>query len=214
MKVYVQIGTNNGNDLFRQKVLNEKPDMVVLVEPLPFLIPEIQQNYSGIQNVVIINKAIHYENNKKINLYKPCIGKIDGNISENGIIYGDGNYSLLPMNDWGSKENMKEVEATTINFNTLCDDLYINSIEYLQIDTEGFDTEIIKMIDFSRININIIRYEKWGFNTDCFTRHNDENAAQLGKQGMMDVEIKLRSLGYSLQDIRDSDGDDILATKI
>ena len=31
---------------------------------MPFLIPEIQQNYSGIQNVVIINKAIHYENLK------------------------------------------------------------------------------------------------------------------------------------------------------
>jgi len=32
-KVYFQIGTNDGNDLFLDKVKNEKPDLVILVEP-------------------------------------------------------------------------------------------------------------------------------------------------------------------------------------
>ena len=213
MKVYIQIGTNDGNDLFRQKVISEKPDMTVLIEPLPFLIPQIKANYQGIENVIVVNKAIHYENNKTISLYKPCIGKIDGNISENGIVYGDGNYSLLPMNDWGSKENMKEIEATTINFNTLCNDLHIANIDYLQIDTEGFDTEIIKMIDFTKININKIRYEKWTFNTECYTLYNSEKAQELGCNGMKEVENKLKELGYVLYDIHDSDGNDIIAIK-
>lgn len=213
MKVYIQIGTNNGNDLFRQKVISEKPDMTVLIEPLPFLISQIKANYQGIENVVVLNKAIHYEDNKSIFLYKPCIGKIDGNKSENGHTYEDGNYSLLPMNDWGSKENMKEVEATTINFNTLCNDLHITNIDYLQIDTEGFDTEIIKMIDFTKINIKQIRYEKWGFNSDCFTRYNSEKAQELGSNGMKEIENKLKGLGYILNEIHDSDGNDIIAVK-
>jgi FkbM family methyltransferase len=187
--------------------------MIVLIEPLSFLIEEIKKNYSGIKNTVIVNKAIHYQDNEKVFLFKPCIGKIDGNSSENGITYGDVNYSLIPMNDWGSKENMKEVEATTINFNTLCNELHIKTIDYLQIDTEGFDTEIIKMIDFNNIDIKQIRYEKWGFNTECFTRYNNEKAMELGCQGMKDVENKLKSLGYILQDISDSDGNDIIATK-
>lgn len=33
MKIYFQIGTNNGKDLFRKKVISDNPDMVILVEP-------------------------------------------------------------------------------------------------------------------------------------------------------------------------------------
>jgi hypothetical protein len=32
-KVFFQIGSNNGNDLFRELVLRHQPDIVILVEP-------------------------------------------------------------------------------------------------------------------------------------------------------------------------------------
>ena len=32
MKVYIQIGTNNGNDNFNKKVKADCPDLVILVE--------------------------------------------------------------------------------------------------------------------------------------------------------------------------------------
>lgn len=37
-KIFVQIGTNNGNDVFRDKIINDKPDLVILVEPNKLLI--------------------------------------------------------------------------------------------------------------------------------------------------------------------------------
>lgn len=49
-------------------------------------------------------------------------------------------------------------------------------IVILQIDTEGFDTEIIKMIDLSKYTINRIRFEKWGFKTECFTDYHNEKS--------------------------------------
>jgi hypothetical protein len=50
-RVYFQIGTNNGNDNFRNIVAREKPDLVILVEPNANLVESIKSNYSNINNV-------------------------------------------------------------------------------------------------------------------------------------------------------------------
>ena len=67
------------------------------------------------------------------------------------------------------KEFNCKKKSDSITFNSLCKKYFIKNIHYLQIDTEGFDSEIIQSIDFNNINIDIIRYEKWNFSTDCFT---------------------------------------------
>ena len=43
-KVYFQIGTNEGNDLFRDMVKDDKPDLVILVEPNKSLVDNIKKN--------------------------------------------------------------------------------------------------------------------------------------------------------------------------
>ena len=52
-RCFFQIGTNNGNDNFRKLVKDQKPYIVILVEPNINLIDEIKQNYYNIQNVYI-----------------------------------------------------------------------------------------------------------------------------------------------------------------
>lgn len=208
-RVYVQIGTNNGHDLFRDKVLSDKPDIVILVEPNNNLIPHIKMNYRNI-NAIIINKAIYHIDGEIVSLYIPKIK--DNNKADNGHAYGDAHFSLVPMNDWGDKENMQEIKAVGIKFDTLCSNFGIYNIDYLQIDTEGFDAHIIDMIDLDKIYINTIRYEKWPFNPDCFTKHNKDNEF-LGNNGMTKTNKKLVDNGYSLRDIQDSDGCDIIAQK-
>jgi hypothetical protein len=42
-KVFFQIGTNDGNDMFRDFVKKNKPDLVILVEPNEVLINEIKK---------------------------------------------------------------------------------------------------------------------------------------------------------------------------
>jgi hypothetical protein len=113
------------------------------------------------------------------------------------------------------KKNMCSFKAQTITFDTICEKLNIKDIEYLQIDTEGFDSEIIKMIYLDKYNIKNIRYEKWGFSTECFTKYNsDENLNNYGIEGMKLVEQKLLKYNYNLRDINDRSGHDIIATKL
>lgn len=68
-KVFFQIGTNDGNDLFRDLVIKNKPDIVILVEPNPQLICEIQKNYKNIENFHIYSNAIYYSDDEIIELY-------------------------------------------------------------------------------------------------------------------------------------------------
>ena len=120
-----------------------------------------------------------YFKNKELSLYLPWTN--NSNIALNGCGYGDAHYSLVPMNDWGVKETLQEFKTTSITFDTLCKNYEITKIDYLQIDTEGFDTEIIQMIDFTKYVINTIRYEKWQFDSSCFTEHNISSAKNLGQ---------------------------------
>jgi FkbM family methyltransferase len=215
-KVFFQIGTNDGNDLFNKRVEFEKPDIVILVEPNNDLAETIRKNYEKINTfseVFIYNNAIYYENDKEVELVIPSKNGIYGQQADNGITYANVHFSLVPMNDWGKKEDMVSIKSKTITFDKICENHNIKHITYLQIDTEGFDTEIIKMLDFSKYTIDYIRFEKWNFKTDCFTSYNSEKADQLGENGMKAAMNKLLENNYKLTEISDYDGNDILAIR-
>jgi FkbM family methyltransferase len=212
MNIYFQIGTNNGNDNFKTLCMKNKPDIIILVEPNDKHLESIKKNYSNLKNVNIINKAIYYTDDEEVELFIPAINGIYGNIGKNNHKYTDGQLSLLPMNDWGDKCDMYKIKAKTITFDTICKKFNITNIDYLQIDTEGFDSEIISMINLNKYNIKKIRYEKWGFDKERFTKHND-NTKKLGKEGMKMVEEKLLKHGYVLNSIHDRYGNDIIAIK-
>ena len=211
MNVSIQIGTTDGNDNFKKLVLNTTPDLVILVEPNPALASLIAHNYHGIPNVHIISKAIYYTDDDEVELYIPATKGQEGTPAANGHTFTHVNYSLVPMNDWGDKCDMCKIKAKTVSFDALCTQFGITEIAYLQMDTEGFDSEIIRMIDFAKYRINAIRYEKWGFDSKEFTRYSGEKSGQMGVAGMDYVRDRLIQLGYALSDVRDEDGNDVLA---
>jgi FkbM family methyltransferase len=211
-KVFFQIGTNNGNDMFRENVIKSEPDCVILVEPNEELIGEIKKNYNNIKNVYIYNNAIYYNDDETVELYIPAKNGIIGTRADNGIVYSDVHFSLLPMNDWGNKNDMVKIISKCITFDKICSIHNITNIDYLQIDTEGFDSEIIQMINLSKYKINQIRFEKWNFKPECFTNYHEEKSVQLGINGMNNCINKLKEHNYVINEIIDSDGVDILAT--
>jgi FkbM family methyltransferase len=187
-KVWIQIGTHNGKDTFNQMVREKHPDRIILVEPNALLNSEIIKNYVGVESfAVIVNNAITEKEKGVVRLVIPK-GKPH---------YSDKNYSLLPMDDWG--DNFQMIEVPSMTFMQLCERYNITDIDFLQIDTEGYDAEIIKSIDFNQIHIRKIKYEKWAFDINCFKRYG-EDANKYGINGMNEVAILLKSLGYVLID--------------
>ena len=219
--VFVQIGTNNGNDLFNQLVKQYRPKRVLLIEPNESLNPFILQNYANLNgtHIEIINKCIYEVDDKEVSLFIPAKDGIYGNPGvqperkQGNLTYNNQHFSLIPMNDWGDKHNMVELKSKSITFATLCKVYNITKIDYLQIDTEGYDSEIISRIDFSSMDIKILRYEKWPFDENCFTKYHNDNKLLYGINGMKNVELILKSYSYTLNNISDADGDDIIAIK-
>jgi hypothetical protein len=146
-----------------------------------------------------------------VELYIPAQRGIEGTPGTNGHVFTHVNYSLVPMNDWGDKGDMCKIRAKTISFDSLCAQFGITEIAYLQMDTEGFDSEIIRMIDFTKYRIHALRYEKWGFEAKEFTKFSGDKSAQMGVAGMDYVRERLTELGYALNDVQDEDGNDVLA---
>lgn len=178
---YVQIGVKDGNDEFNQIARRDKPDRVILVEPNPEHIEAIKKNYSGI-NYFIENVAITATEQGTVKLGYP---KIEDS----------GKFSLIPMDSW---KDLIEIEAQSMTFKSLCEKYNVSHIRFLQIDTEGYDSEIIRSIDFRKIKIDIIKYEVWNHGADCFSKYG-EKAKEYGAEGVKIVEKMLSGMGYNFQ---------------
>jgi len=216
MKTFVQIGTHNGNDEFNNLVKKENPDLVILVEPNSSLNEQIIQNYSYLSEQIDKDIKCVIENIAITDESGPC--KLV--IPKNEVVFSNGhrhrftdvNFSLLPMDDWGEEFSTLEVEGIT--FNQLCEKYSIKEIEYLQIDTEGFDSQIILSIDFNKFKIKKLKYEIWGFDpSQSYTRYG-KDGKKYGFVGMEKVEKKLTSLGYNLISVPTQSPTDIEATLI
>lgn len=204
-KVFVQIGTYTGKDEFNKLVKKHAPSKVILVEPNKAMISRIENNYAGVNNVFLESVAITKTNKREVELVIPK-NNVKGR-SINGIRYKESHFSLLPMDDWGN--DFIRIVTPSMTFNELCEKYEINDIHYLQIDTEGYDAEIIKSIDFDKINIDALKYEIWKFPADCFKRHGAK-AELYGINGMEAAESLLKSLGYTLT----QDKSNITAVKV
>ena len=194
--VFFQIGTNDGDDDFLKIVIDNEPSKIILVEPNSLLNNKIKENYKEIKNFIIENYAITSDKLGKVELVIPK-DDISTGVSVNGISYGDQQFTLIPMDDWG--DNFEKIESESITFNDLCKKHTINHIDYLHIDTEGYDAEIIKSIDFDNINIDIIKYEYWPFDENCFKRHG-KKSDQYGKNAMDFLNNFLTEKGYNLKE--------------
>jgi FkbM family methyltransferase len=188
-KVWVQIGVKDGNDEFRDFARQFTPSLIVLVEPNIRLNLSISHNYKDIKNVFIENSAVTARNMGIVDLVHPS--KII-----DGVEYDDGKFSIVPMDSWG--DELTVIKVPSITFEQLCLKYGIKEINFLQIDTEGYDSEIIRSIDFDRFKIDVLKYECWNHPAECFTRHGKN---EYGATGIKIVEKLLTERGYKFEKI-------------
>ncbi len=155
---FVQIGANDGisfDNLFDFVVARNSSGIVV--EPVHEYFVELVKNYENYPNIIKVNKAIH-PIEKKIIINKIASDKIFKYPDwVKGIASID---SLHHLKTGIASEDIvkEEVDADTL-MNVLKDNLVDFSIDYFQVDAEGFDYEILKQIDFNICKPTIIKFE-------------------------------------------------------
>jgi FkbM family methyltransferase len=157
MKV-VQIGTNNGSDHVNLFCKSVKPSLILLVEPFDIHIEDIKRNYDSLNNVIIENIAIHYD--KNIREAEFFYTELDGPNRGANCSYQVS--SLLPehlIKHGYRPDSLKAVNISSLTLNELFIKYNLSEIDYLFIDIEGVDLQVLKSIDFNNFKINNIQIE-------------------------------------------------------
>ncbi|PID92057.1 MAG: methyltransferase FkbM [Bacteroidetes bacterium] len=153
---FVQIGANDGVsfDPIYELVMREQLRGIAL-EPLPDIFLKLQENYAGNPRVELVNAAIH-KNEKQLPIYRvdPKAGGLPEWVKGIGSFNKD--HHKLSQIDSGL---IITETVQCMSLPELIDSYAISHIDLLQIDTEGYDCEIIAMIDFSVMKPGIISFE-------------------------------------------------------
>lgn len=155
---FIQIGANDGIsfDFLYDFIVSRRSKGVVL-EPVSEYYCELVENYKNYKDILPVNIAVHPDL-KSIKIFK---------IKETSKYkYPDwvkGIASFDPQHHVRLKIETEDITEEIVHGDTLSN--IINSyylpkkIDYIQIDTEGFDFQILKMIDFKSIFPSMIKFE-------------------------------------------------------
>ena len=147
---FIQIGAHIGKDRAFDIVKNEDIELGILVEPLPHLLPKLQESYKNLNNIVIENQAISNGEGDVVSFYYDKKDPITELSSMN-------KQHLIKHNV--KEEDIGEIEIPSTSLGNLLNKYKIDELDYLFVDTEGFDYPILKSFDFTKSRIKTIIFE-------------------------------------------------------
>lgn len=157
---FMQIGANDGDkgDYLQDYVRNRWRG--VLVEPIPYVFASLAGRYGGCPRLTLVNAAVTDHDGTATLYYLPKADSDDLPYWYDALATFRKDV-LLKHEPWipdiGSRIATIEVRALT--FGSLCADNGIEHVDLIQIDTEGYDFEIIRQIDLDRYRPLIVLYE-------------------------------------------------------
>ena len=154
------IGANNGSGL--EELILKQKNKVLLIEPVNYNFQQLKNKFKNKDNITFENVGISDEK-KQIKFYY---------VNENSIkklgkewASGIGSFKKKHLLDHHGKRfkitesEIEEANIKIVTFDDIIKKYNINEIEYLFIDTEGYDYQIIRSINFNKIKINRIKFE-------------------------------------------------------
>ena len=156
MKTLIQIGSNDGNDDFKQMCESlEDKHTIILVEANYELIDMLKNSYRELElkhDIQYFSLAIVPDWNEKeqIELY----------------LNSPGFHCLSSLINRKSTSLSNKQYVPTKKINTFLKELNCKNIEELNIDTEGLDYELLLSLDIDNNNIKTIVCEVWPYDDD------------------------------------------------
>ena len=169
---FVQIGGNDGLNIdpIHQSVIKYNWKGIIL-EPQKMVFEErLKKNYEGVTNVILENKAVDKVSSERI-LYKIAFSDArwatglasfdretivkhiyNGHIAKQAKKEG----VKLPEKE---EDYLTEETVSTTSIKDLLAEHKVETVDLFHIDTEGFDYEILKMIDLEKISPDYIYFE-------------------------------------------------------
>lgn len=144
-------GITGSNTYFLEKNLNWNG---IIIECNPVMAQKCKDN----RNCIICDKAIYKESNQTIDFIIPKGREISGGREQLAGILNH----LRPKHSYHFRESYKINEilkVNTININELLENHKIYEIDYVSLDIEGYELEVLKSWNFDKHKINFITIE-------------------------------------------------------
>lgn len=154
----VVVGAHNGSKLFSTIEKTAKRGIVILVEPVEWLFAQLVERFKHLENVVFVNTAIvEKEGIENITFNAP---KENAN-TFNTVADQLGSIKLKHAADSvaGIDDYFEEIEVPATTFRDLFEELQIDQINSLIIDTEGMDAILLSSFPFDKIKPYEIFFE-------------------------------------------------------
>lgn len=163
---FIQIGSNDGiggNPLY--PFIREHQWKGVLVEPLPEIFARLKSNYHNLPGLIFENCAI----SPKIGetpIY--TLSELNGHNSSrvSSLLFEVIARQKMVMPDFAERFVVRYVKSRPLS------DLFeihdVTRVDLLHIDTEGYDFEILKMLDFTNVRPSVILFEHQHLSADSY----------------------------------------------
>ena len=157
----VAIGASHG--FWLENDIKKCTNKVLLIEPVDYNFNQLKKRFKDYKNIIFENIAIS-EKSEIINFYyvlESSVAKLKKHWAS-----GIGSFSKEHILKHHSKrfkiteKDIKCINIKTLSFDQLIEKYKIKSINKLIIDAEGFDYQIIKSINFKKILIKELMFEK------------------------------------------------------
>ena len=159
----------------------------LLVEPQPAIFAKLKGNYRDEKQLLFENSALS-QRDGTIDLH--CFESAGAEDHASMLTSTRKHYLLL--NGDRHRGALKTITVPALTLESLLAKHGVERVNVLQIDTEGFDFEIIKMIDFKRIKPEIIHYE----NNFLNRRQKSECSRILGQQNYALMNLGIDTIAY------------------
>jgi len=185
---FLQIGAHDGRD--KDPVapfVREHHWRGLLVEPQKQVFAKLLENYADEKQLLFENSAIA-EKDGTLVLYA-----FEGVSPDNpASMATSSRRHYLTLNSEGRRGKVVAQEVPALSLESLLNKHHVERVDLLQIDTEGYDFNIIKMIDFNRIKPKIIHFESNYLNRS----QKEECVRLLDKQGYAFLTLGIDSIAY------------------
>jgi len=161
---FIDIGANDGKTLSNSYALVERGWPGVCVEASP-------KAYDR------LHKLHGWQTGNGIQLINVAVGSYDGEIelNESGELLGTGDVALVSstrqdeMDRWVSlKMPFEKVTVPVVTFKTLLERCLYNHFDFLTIDIEGMEPEVVPQIDFTSLGVGMAIIEWNGKNAPLY----------------------------------------------
>jgi FkbM family methyltransferase len=159
----------------------------LLVEPQPAIFAKLRENYAEEKQLLFENSAIALQDGT-LDLH--CFE--NANAEDHASMLASTRKHYLQLNGDNQQGALKTITVPALTLESLLGKHRVERVDLLQIDTEGFDFEIIKMIDFQRMKPEIIHYE----NNFLNRRQKSECSRILGDQNYALLNLGIDTIAY------------------